>query len=401
MVMSSDHVIQWVRLATWYFAGLCVVPGFFWGVGRLDAQTLASGADLLGQSSGAEGVDEAADREGEKLLEAVYFHHLAWQSGDFLVRERSSFDSVNRIDGTIDLEGIVENRTAWYRVVFDYRRNLYCALVREESTELDLSKQKENFPSDRVIGSRWGACVDGEETLFSRIFPGKCDRLPKGIWQIPGKDLAESARFPDFRGVVMASIAQPGNAGIQMTEQLVKAKADRWRVIRSRMLKAGEKEFTFAMLPSQHSVDWLRDLWVFDLDRSVPIRRQFFAEYEGGAGPRTKAQEKEITFAWIEMHGVQLLQKYHRYCESDEHRIGFVTHQGSLSREYDFHWFSINQELDATCFDGSWLKDLDSFEARLDPVRAKATSLIESPAIEQGVRPGSDPAQPGLAAPDR
>jgi hypothetical protein len=342
------------------------------------AAALTSAVSADAQSSGerTDVLDAGAARD--YLLAAIDYGR-AWNTGDVLVRLRHGLDSVDSAGKEVDFSGVLVERTEYWRVVFDLSKGQLCALRHLHQSALDLSKQGDGLDPRQERMELYGASIDENDRLVRRNFPGTLVNMAKVFGPAHPKPeefarRAEITAFPDFRAFFCGGGMMSDS--IQVAEDVIRIRgSDVWRFDRSRTLGDGTAEFSFVYTEDWGSGQWSKTIetWTVDPGELVPLGRHY---RHLSSDPSQSRQGERVEYEWQAIKGIQVLRSYRSH--DDRGRANFLLDRptGLLDVEADFHWFSLNDQVDSRYFDGSLMKDQDTMLSVLDPGRCGATTLV-------------------------
>jgi len=324
--------------------------------------------DLIASSKVAD-----LDSRGRGWLENVTVYGEAWESGDFLVRVRSTFDSVNRPGQKMNLNGAVIEKTEFHRVVFDYKTERFCVLSYKQGSTLDLERQANGLNPKLELESIYGVCLGGDGVIRKRAFPKGIVQMPKNVWSIGGREAVAAVEFPDFRG--LAVTGRFGRGGFLDSKKWIENRAEKWSVRSVKEINSDRAEVKLGSTSdkSGESVE----TWLFDTVSLVPVARKNENDSTKD-GSLKKVVTLKAELGWQEISGIFVLASYHRESNYGNASINQKRHSGFDNLAVDFHWFRLNEEVGGEFFDGSLLASMDAFMANVDPKRAGATTLIET-----------------------
>ena len=114
-------------------------------------------------------------------------------------------------------------------------------------------------------------------------------------------------------------------------------------------------------------------VYTFDLDQLVvpKVRAVFIAN-----GKRQDIASFEIE--WDEVNDIMVpisgrLEKF-----QNMHIDVNTSQSGKISQEFDFHWFTVNKEIEPQLFSIDNVKDRNAVLSMVDPVKLNATNLIDN-----------------------
>lgn len=127
--------------------------------------------------------------------------------------------------------------------------------------------------------------------------------------------------------------------------------------------------------------------WRFDKGSGMPLSSRTVRVLNTPSGPAEStaaisdsAANPANQFTWELVNNVYVIMTVKRFRMSQEIlNPSQPPEQADAHRRWDFHWFSVNGELDEALFDGSVLQSREALLAAVDPERTGATSLVENP----------------------
>jgi hypothetical protein len=301
------------------------------------------------------------------VFESILINGEAWQKGDFLFRERTTFDSINKRSGFKNDGVLVESET-FCRVVFDFVQKKLCVLSWRVETILDLSVEG----GEKSITQMRGYSFSPIQVVV-RDFPGEISvtkHSPKAnLNEEYSKALADN--YPDFRAV---GYTRHGGAGglieaAKKIPQIVSGKNFHRAVDVSR----DQYKIQFRLPGGNDEIRYILDSYHFDNSTNMPaaFNQTLFLKEPENDSPTYEFDDVE--YKWKEFDGVQV-PTFIRQHRSELMHVGMGRHVGMRTCVTDFHWFSFNgkDEYPSDFFDGTCMKDMDSMLNRIDPEKANA-----------------------------
>ena len=305
-------------------------------------------------------VENSVSKKKEKamqecsLFQAPMDNAKAWRSGDFLVRVVRRFDNIKV--GYSPSGGSYESKQ-FLRVAFDIEQDKYSVTRWKTMRILDMEMAKPEEQIESSIGG-W-AMQNGVVNIFSErgVF-----QKPVAKYRYEGQRLRDHLQFPDYRTPWMLPF------GWGMND--IFNKADRYTKVlvtgnRFHDVKDESEKHTEIVL-SQRSDDFHLthyEAFRFDNESLMPNRYRDFGTLRSTGG---KVLGPKYEFAWKDIDGVYVPVSIW----SQEYTIPSINgreERGMEYREHDFHWFSFNEELPDSCFDGSRLLDEKTIHSLVDP----------------------------------
>lgn len=299
---------------------------------------------------------------------------------DVLVRERQDFDAVNGPAG-VRADGIMEETGYIGRIVADLdRREAACYLFGAQST-LALAPFAGAAPQTSAFAQARGVALhrDGDNerwVMHSRTFPSRVyDRgwSPDSGNQTP---FLEQADIPDFRflGILGTSPLSQRDA----YSSLAARRADVQLAVSMRS-QDGILEFTTENRRTAELGIFSYTRVTIDANRRLPVKRSGWARalrpLPDGPPPGIDQLLESAEFEWEERNGIPVPVAIRSRQNSAMQLMGDVK-TGYQYRDFDLHWFSINEPLAPEMVDGSVLRDPAKFLAVLDPSKCGATRLV-------------------------
>lgn len=336
---------------------------------HLSLMALFSASMVLSTQRSAFGaISCQGDDQVSVWLETLQENAQKWKSGDCLIHVSRRFDSVNRAGREVDPNGFIQETETWYRLLFDYEKQLFAVLEHELVDET--AGQQPRQRSERFRG----ACVNSAGTIFRRSFPKPLVEMPRAARELHPNGLFDDLQFPDFRGLMMFGDF-PINAFERM-EMYIRHKVDNWEVLN---FAEGDESVRFELGNSNVSNEGIQaiDSWHFDTLRKVPIERSFQFRIPQASGVVETRDMGTTTAEWTEVNGVPLPTVFRRAAIQENGYNDKVRLQGDTKMTVKLHWFRFNEPLDETFFDGSKLDEVSGVLRATDPKQAGATSLLE------------------------
>jgi hypothetical protein len=299
------------------------------------------------------------------IFQTCISNYATYSSGDFLVREQMSFDSVDLDD--LKSEGALLSGEILTRHVFDYEAKKYgfYKWVRVSESDLELPDS-----SGRKTMMR-GFCGTGKH-IFSRRFP---EKRSKSAYSEQAMAQATSGSFYfDIRGIGIVST--PSSNSYEIAQKSANIFSSGTKLVRK---SESDKRLTLTLQTQVRTTGTkvFRD-YTFDLDTNMPIKvvERYKVKNEDGTYMDTTGHE--TTFRWEERGGVYVPKQF-VFEGVTAKSVNGKQHIGQVQRIFDFHWFSHNQpaELKQEAFSGSALESITEFVKIVDPKRAGADSLID------------------------
>lgn len=335
------------------------------------------------QSFGATNVlaqsGELTPEEVCSLFEVQYLNGLALTRGDVLVREVQNFDSTTTGSET---SGIIVERISYRRAIFDYEtgRFAYFQTFNHEAADLDaeLHERQSRLPakSNSLRAFVWPS---DDEKAFVRDFPGRARVLERTELPPEQHRALKALQFRDFRFI-------KNTAGLSNREILELGKSHLTADLLNRFEFVGEDEIEVEVRMAFQNTAGAPEGYVHNQDRAhltrfsrdsgMPLWTVVYSSLtrvSDGTVIETDRKPKE-KFHWQTINDIHVLKSIN-YVES---RLSTDTGEiiGKGERRVDFHWFSVNEDLDDDLFDESRIGIREEVLIMLDPETTKATSLI-------------------------
>lgn len=323
---------------------------------------------------------EPVRNEGTELIQHAIDNGLSWRSGDFLVRTRVTYDSVQGGQKQLNLEGALVAIEEWSRIRFDHDsdRFLFAHSRTEDRTELSLPDPE--FP-DRVRrdvqSQRGGVVFDGMGRKFasfrslprgrSNVVEASFDEIV-ATWKATPAELMKQHPIPDYRVIGLSVGPDPGELDrtIDWLKAVVASGAGS-TVLRGEKIISVTQEIAEQEHPTFAHFD-------FDARSLMPVRSECFMLPAGGERASISDQ---IRVEWEEMNGVFVPVKCIRDGYSLRRVGGDRDEWGATQTIADIHWFSLNEELPDDAFATGQIATPASLDELIDPRRAGATRILE------------------------
>ncbi len=306
------------------------------------------------------------------VFESPLANARAWQKGDVLVRTHTSFDTINKRKG-IDENGVSIWTESWNRVVFDFETGKFCNLSYTVTSELDLASPDGSEVATKI--ARYGYCCESfQGRIFQRRFPGELVEAKRHLIGPQKKDLVGYIAFPDFRGI--AFMLGGSEDSLEYAEKL----GERFKtgeLLRS-YSSSDDKEIELKLEVYSDERKTNFCTFHFDVKSLMPKSYTSFSEMSKPfPNGDTRANGPSGSWKWQLVNSVYLPKEWNA-STGKKLTLNQREHMGRLHSDHEFHWFSLNEDLDEKLFDGSCLKDLESFMLHVDPAKCGADSLIET-----------------------
>lgn len=320
-----------------------------------------------------EGVEACAD-----LLNWIA-NSEAIRSGEVMIRTRITRDSVRTRNGELNPEGVLLNEETLERVVFDHQTERYCHLVMSVFTETNPAAAELPGGATTVRTSRRAIAWDGDKLSVGKLFPERSYETSESSVQretarIKEKGAAMTLRPRDPRGFGIGLLST-ANSFPRAVERM-QHHSQGHHFLSSEVLENGSHALAIRVLDED---TWYR--YVFDSRTLMPIEIQpYYYPVHPETGQRVRVDMTKLTFEWEERQGIQVARRGVGSGRIGEQFNG-KSHSFDKHVEVEYFWFSLNEELPQSQFDGSCFATLEEFEKSLDPAR-------------NGVRFPSDPKDP-------
>ncbi len=347
--------------------------------GYFFACLLAVVGDHASAQESKTGIDDSLDWSGESrelfgYLESAFANASAIRKGDCLFRVEEFFDSVNYRD-RLNLEGLLDRSETWVRFRFDYDANKASIALASvvERTDMGLDDpNQENKGLRRTAQKVFAYCIDPElESKFSFIngrFSGK-----RYLAKNAGAREMRSQRIPELRSLGWTGGVETNNYSL-FKSWLRGAESGR-HLLELRRRSAGQIEFRkYAVAKRDLEREHYYSDFTVDLRDLTIISTASFHHY--GKSGVVNICSPQCHTKWQEVSGIQVPVQV-RYSTIDL-RSGASGKEnwGDVDHRMDIHWFSLNEPVAPTAFDGSEIQTAATIRNLLDPERNGATSLV-------------------------
>jgi hypothetical protein len=321
--------------------------------------------------------DSAWDPKCKELygyFEAAFANASAIRSFDCLIHFRDDYDSVAKNPKKLNLNGAITKNIVWQRLRVDLDKQRASISRRRhfESTDLSLPDPKTGKPGlQSVVRFSWGTCVNGQTDQLFQYRNGSLTEEVAGDYTLEQQMVKHG--IPDPRGLGWSGVLN-GSTYSDFKVWTTAAKAGHHllelRGSSNKLLKI--RKYTS---PKKETAKYYTD---FELDPNTNnIHRSHSFEIDPNETRRITITN-DFRTEWIEMNGVQLPSKV-TVTGLDPRRIGRADkHQwGRIRKVYTFHWFSVNEIIEDSAFDGSEFEDETRFNGLVDPVKTGAKPLVD------------------------
>jgi hypothetical protein len=333
----------------------------------------------FGAAKGLPKSRELTPEEVCSLFEVQHLNGLALTRGDVLVREVQNFDSTTTGSET---SGIIVERISYRRAIFDYETGRFACfqIFNHEAADLDaeLHERQSRLPakSNSLRAFVWPG---DDEKVFVRDFPGPARVLERSELPPEQRRALKALQFRDFRFT-------KNTVGLSNREILELGKSHLTADLLNRFEFVGEDEIEVEVwMPFQNTVSVPEgyvhnqdrvQLTRFTRDSGMPLWTVVYGSLtrvSDGTVIETDRKPKE-KFHWQTINDIHVLKSIN-YVENR-----FMASAGEIygkgERRVDFHWFSVNEDLDDDLFDESRIGFREEVLKMLDPETTKATSLF-------------------------
>lgn len=361
-----------VRVTAWRAAAFLVALALLGLSGAIPA------AGALPQELG-----EAEQRQANGILEAGLANVAAWRTGDFLLREIETGDTLGK--GRENEEEWAESEVRWLRLTFDYDRQWYRFAWR-------LENRKDRFPVNHQDAAQsveehsdLGILVlrDGRKSVRNMLLQKKPSRRP---FDNPPEAILAEYRAPDLRTTILSGWESHPQLSIpEVMESLVRSSMQHVKEVRF----AGDGTVQLVHYLPAHPAH--------------PIDRKFAATWDCklfallgaeavGYGDEVDGRKQEgkigsVRMKWRELNGCAVPCRIECNAPSlgelGERRVVVLR-----ATTVDVHWLSLNEPLDDSLFDDGIVDDMTAVARLVDPVAAGADTLID----RQGTAENPSPA---------
>jgi len=327
------------------------------------------------------------------LFEVMLANGMALTSGDVLVRERSFFDSVNGLWG-VDEKGMVVDEETFSRLIFDFETGRFAVFLKYHRTRLDLAKQSTpndsstTGPEPEEFERFYGACVaGGESPVYSRLFPGARQVKKRTEYSSLESDFLGKIGFQDYRLFPLNEGANPSE--IAAADAMIQRFRTGDSVGSFERVDNGQLEVMIKSpnmmqvpVPEGAKLKGAGVVWRFDPESQMPVSTKMVFRFKMADGQDVESstglgKEAGTRMEWQLMNDVYVIKSARNgSVQSLTGSSGRET-KAEVIRRHDFHWFSVNEEVDPRFFDGSLLADRKGFLEIIDPKACGAESLID------------------------
>lgn len=343
--------------------------------GILSVVCFFSVAFLINNAYAQESADAKVPPPKATVFDAMFANMDAWKQGDVLVKVTETYDSLGNSESP-EPSGVIIKRTRFIRNAFDYEQKRFSQFELIDSSTTDFSASK-FIP---VHESTWeGFTIDLESKTGFR----NASKSSEGRSRIDQeRDLLDRyMAFHDYRALPTRGLDAYGDTRdsyVKATQALLigdffaSAKDGIGNTIEIRFFRPFNEEFE--KNGEKLFANGMQTTIVFDKSSSMKIRQR--ADFLIG---KVLPKEKFVSGSrinWKEIDGIYVPVSY---SSKSRQRMMFIDRQESVDFTVSakFHWFGLNEPLPENLFDGSILKDEESFLKVVLPAKAGATTLQE------------------------
>ncbi len=370
-IMSADRLVEYFNPLR-IVAGLIVALAIISNPGQL---AYAFQDDVPEFEPVAGGVDREERLQAGSLHEAFFSNSRGLVSGDVLIRqvdELGSTVTASAEGGELKLleaeKELLVSETTFYRLRFDKSKGVYL-FVR-------------SLARDGLLLGEGGveeAKADANELKLGAFVVevgGKCitkhGGTPAGEAMAVDDDQALQRTFRDFKvpSINAAGIVTFGSTLPDAQMESVVARLASGDTI-CRIEDAGQGKARIFRDEKMSGGVHARDCVVFDKKELVPDSRAIFFRSPSG---QWVFVSKEM-YRWIDVAGMKVPVSIIRDYQGQK-AVNGVDWIGRGVMRFEFHWFSVNEELGAAAFDAAILSDETAVIRLVDPVASNATRLL-------------------------
>ncbi len=321
-----------------------------------------------------EGSPKEQDIETCSILGVVLANAEAWTKGDVLIRWTDTFDSVKK-DKQAGLVGGTFSRMDWRRFVFDFDEGRFLQAKLGTTSGLWLPPEP-NLSSKEIASQEWSGVVALKNKQRAWFIENGYRRQSRTVSSEDVEKFLAKSRAFDVRTVWM----HPHHGNFFSYRFVFGVFSQRWEHLKAgrgcvsaKKDKDGNLVLIFERITQQQEHFLNTTKIVIDLETQMPIEISVSVRNKetGGFGQGGRA-----TYRWELRDGVFLPTsiRVERPCS-----VRIERHQqvGHMVQELEFHWFSINSELDPQLFSEDRVKNKAALYRLLDPVATGAKSLID------------------------
>lgn len=309
------------------------------------------------------------------LYEAFFANHQGLESGDVLIRQMDDIGAtivVDEEDGKTSFlrsdRELKSSEVVFYRFRFDRQKGRFLfvramsgdAFFISEAGLEDAPRLKDEIRFGAFVAERGGKCYTRIGDFPAGEAGGFDDQ--KGLellfrnFKVPSLNASGIVTFgwPISEAQIEASVARLASG--DTISRIESIDAGRTRITRDEKMSGGVPARTIA---------------VYDLVRLVPASRSIYLQAPSGQWVFSSKEE----YRWSEIGGMSIPASITRKYQGQKELNGTVWIGDGLMR-FDFHWFSVNEEMRGTDFDPAIIRDHTTCIRMADPAASKADSLL-------------------------
>jgi|GEM_PF-2628865 len=318
----------------------------------------------------------AESRELFGYFEAAYANASAIRKGDCLFRIHETFDSVGYNPDKLNLDGVLDDIEVLVRLRFDHDlQKVAVATMRiVDRTDLTLQDPATGAQGRReTTRSTVAFCIDsdtaGQYSFMNGSYTGKSP-LVNGS----PKDAMRALGLPDIRGLGWTGGLESNNYELFHAWLRAAESGRHFFEVRSRSGKFVDIRKYCAADPKKENYNYYTDFRVDTESLTISRSKSFRKDHETGIVYNISFPNEIV---WKEMSGVQMPVSLKK-SGPDYRAGGSNTKQwGRLEHQMDIYWFSVNEPIAPSAFDGTEIRRPESVSDLLDPVKNNATTIIE------------------------
>ena len=296
----------------------------------------------------------------------------AWRQGDFLVRARTTFDSTE-ISADRSVKGLMTDNEIFTRVIFDLDNRKYLYASWNTGSAIDFTSHPINPEAHRQLFSVIGGISSNGPK--GTVLQYRLSRVPRRTNRSYFPDDEDkfliAINFPDYRG--FWQYQKPTEFGKMEAESTVEA----LKVGRFFHSSSTDSQFTKIVYdcPIGDQPDTVLgyfQTWTFENESMMPVAVVGEGKFKDGSispGPNFKLSWELLNEVYV-LHSSR--KRFFDVVDTTSKR-----EKGTRIEDLDFHWFSLNEELDASLFEAEQFQSEQSLLKLVDPRLAGANQLIE------------------------
>jgi|GEM_PF-4243482 len=320
--------------------------------------------------TGSESVTDQASIESSELIEACLVTMEAIDKGDLLAKEVIRYDTVNLVRPNEVAEAYIE--TIFHRFVFDRtaQRYLYVRNLVRKTEHIPLDDAGVVIPPTTYFETR--GIVINQQGIFVREFPGQAVKLRNGL--TPDEVFWEH-RVLDFR---VAGFANMRNSPLYQNRnayysQVISSVSSVSKIVRN----ASNTEILLEFPMAGRGTSDIRQTTRFVIDPNRFVLKELAKDaMNHDSLVPTRHRIARDTIEWTELDGNPVPDKVVKRSPMSK-KVGDRKVAVMIETEYDFHWFSVNQEIESARFDEEVLTgNINELVRLADPKLTGALTLI-------------------------